>query len=133
MVRDGKWYAENACQWIKANQDDWKALKRLVHMAADTGGPVQQGDVAIMAREAGIEFSNVPDFKRDRNLWPALARYMVMQSPRLAGSLSFSKSKLDDTDMVSVWRETVSAGTFFAANDRFEAKELFDLGDASAA
>lgn len=131
-MRGGKWYAEYACFWIANNPDDWKKLRRIVLRAANDGHKIQQGEIVTLAREQGVEFSNVPDFKRDRNLWPALARYMTMLRPSLCKSIDFRESCLDHVDMEAIWREHVNAGTFFLAHDREEALGLCDMDDASA-
>ncbi|HIW77080.1 MULTISPECIES: hypothetical protein [Gordonibacter] len=127
--------AQAVCCWIKDHPAAFKSLMHIVHREVDSGNPcVQQGDVMKLASYAGIEVTITNQFRRDRTLWPGIARYMVMLSPRLARSLGFKASKLDrdDVDLIATWHEIVNPNTFFLAKSWKEAKRLVEEGDVSA-
>ena len=129
----GQDLAEYGCCWIKDNHPSFLKLMHLVHIEVDKGNPcVQQGDILSLAKEAGIDIGDYPGIRRDRSLWPVITRYMVMLRPKLAKSLQFRKSKVDEVDMADAWHRLVNAGTFFLASSWKEAKHLCEINDASA-
>ena len=126
--------AYDACAWIKANPRDFRALMAVMHHQVDIGNPcTKQGEIESYARAMGMTIDVADVFSHNRTLYPAITRYMVMLRPRLAKTINFRKSKLDEIDLEEVWREVVNAGTTFFAHDRFEAERLVDIGDVSAA
>lgn len=126
-------YVQEACWWVKRHPGYFKGLMRLCHEAVDAGNPcVQRGDVFNLARKAGMTVSEARELKRDNNMWPVLARYMVMLRPRFARCLNFRKAGCDDVDMIAEWRAIVNAGTVFLAKDWKEAKHAVDIGDVTA-
>ena len=126
--------AYDACCWVRDHRDDFRRLMAVMHHQVDIGNPcAKQGEIEHYARQMGIEFDVCGEFRHNRNLYPALTRYMVMLRPRLARTINFRTSKLDAIDLAEVWHEIVSSRTTFLAKDRFEAERLVELGDASAA
>ena len=125
--------AYEVCRWIKENRDDFKRLMVVFHRNVDDGNPcTKQGEIEHYARELGITFSNGGEFVHNRNLYPGLCRYAVMLMPRLARTIRFRKSRLDEIDLVSIWHEVVDSRTCFLADNRFMAQHLVDIGDACA-
>lgn len=130
----GERAAYDACYWVKENREQFVALMAVIHHQVDMGNPcVKQGEIESYVRQSGIKVDVIGEFSHNRNLYPGLTRYMVMLRPRLARSIRFRKSKLDDVDMVSIWHEVVDPRTEFLARDRFEAEHLVAINDASAA
>lgn len=132
---DGPSTAQFVCCWIKDHYDAFVSLMSIVHREVDAGNPnVQQGDVMILARKAGISVTLTNQFRRDRNLWPGITRYMVMLSPRLSRALGFRESKLDgdDVDMIGTWYEIVKTYPLFYASSWREARELVEMDDITA-
>lgn len=126
--------AYDACVWVRDNRTDFKSIMHVFHEQVDAGNPcVKQGEIEHYAREAGIVLDVAGFFRHNRNLYPALTRYMVMLRPRLARAINFRKSKLDDIDMAEVWHEVVDPNTVFLAKSRTEAEVLVAIDDASAA
>lgn len=129
---DGPATAQSVCCWIKDHHDAFVSLMHIVHREVDDGNPnVQQGDVMVLARKAGIDVTLTNQFRRDRNLWPGITRYMVMLSPRLSRALGFRESKLDgdDVDLITTWYEIVNTYPLFYASSWREAQELVEMGD----
>lgn len=129
----GERAAYDACYWIRDNWDKFKALMAVVHHQVDIGNPcVKQGEIEHYVRQSGIKLDVLGEFSHNRNLYPGITRYMVMLRPRLARSIRFRKSMLDDVDMVAIWHEIVDPNTTFIAKDRREAEHLVELCDAGA-
>lgn len=126
--------AYDVCHWIRGNREEFKALMAVIHHQVDIGNPcVKQGEIESYIRQSGIKLDVLGEFSHNRNLYPGLTRYMVMLRPRLARSIRFRKSKLDDIDLVPIWHEVVDPRTTFLAKNRREAEHLVEIGDASAA
>lgn len=126
--------ARDACAWVKSHPNDFKSLMAVMHHQVDVGNPcAKQGEIEFYARQMGMEVDVVGVFRHNRNLYPALTRYMVMLRPRLARTINFRKSKLDQIDLVKVWHETVDPRTAFLASSRMEAERMVELDDAAAA
>ena len=126
--------ARDACRWVKTHRKDFKRLMAVMHRQVDDGNPcAKQGEVEFYAREMGIEFDVAGAFRHNRNLYPAIARYMVMLRPRLAKTINFRRSKLDEIDLAEIWHEEVDPRTVFLAQSRKEAEWLVEVGDVSAA
>lgn len=126
--------AYDVCAWVKGNRDSYKRMLRLFHEQVDSGNPrTRRDDVVSFARDMGLPVSVVDDLKHDHNLFAGLSRYAVMLRPRLARTLHFRKSKLDDIDLIPIWHEVVDPRTTFLAKNRREAEHLVEIGDASAA
>lgn len=133
-LSDAERMAHDVCAWVRGHGSDFKALMAVMHEQVDKGNPrTRRDDVISYARQMGMSVSVVDELRHDHTLYAGLTRYMVMLRPRLAKTISFRKSKLDDLDLVAIWHETVNAGTTFLARDRFEAEELVAMGDVSAA
>ena len=125
--------AYDVCYWVRDNRDAFKALMAVFHHQVDIGNPcVKQGEIEHYVRESGIKLDVIDQFRHNRNLYPGLTRYMVMLRPRLARSIRFRKSMLDEIDLAPIWREVVDGRTEFLARDRFEAERLVAIGDVSA-
>ena len=132
-LSDAERAAYDACYWVRDNREEFKALMAVIHHQVDVGNPcVKQGEIEYYVRESGIALDVLDTFRHNRNLYPGITRYMVMLRPRLAKSIRFRKSKLDDVDLVAVWHDLVDEGTEFLAKDRFEAEHLVAIGDVSA-
>ena len=130
----GERAAYDVCYWIRDNRDQFKALMAVIHHQVDKGNPcVKQGEIESYVRQSGIKLDVLETFSHNRTLYPGITRYMVMLRPRLARSIRFRKSKLDEVDLVAVWHEVVDSRTSFLARDRFEAEHLVAIGDVSAA
>ena len=126
--------ALDACYWIRDNGETFKKLMAVMHRQVDLGNPcAKQGEIEFYARETGIELDVVGVFRHNRNLYPALTRYMVMLRPRLARTINFRRSKLDQVDLASLWHEVVNPATVFLAENRMEAERMVASGDAAAA
>lgn len=126
--------AADACYWVKEHPQDFKSLMAVMHHQVDVGNPcAKQGEIEFYARQMGMEVDVVGMFRCNRNLYPALTRYMVMLRPRLARTICFRKSKLDQIDLAEVWHEIVNPTTTFLASSRKEAERLVAIDDASAA
>ncbi len=132
--------AERVCCWIKDNPGKFRALCRIVDGELRRGNPrLTRSRAYSRAEDEGIRISDgdgtdsETDITRNHNFWPCITRYMVMLQPRRARTIRFRDSKFDRIDLASVWWGNVNAGTFFLARNRKEAKDLCDLGDASAA
>lgn len=126
--------ARDACRWIKANPGDFKSLMAVLHHQVDVGNPCsKQGEIEFYARQMGMQVDVVGVFRHNRNLYPALTRYMAMLRPRLARTVNFRKSKLDQIDLVEIWHEEVNPNTVFLASSRMEAERMVQSDDAAAA
>lgn len=126
--------ALDACYWIKENPRDFRALMAVMHHQVDIGNPcTKQGEIESYARAMGMTIDVADVFSHNRTLYPALTRYMVMLRPRLAKTINFRRSKLDEIDLEAIWREIVNGRTLFLAHDRFEAERLVEIEDVSAA
>lgn len=123
----------DAAYWIKGHPSSFRALMHYMHLQVDKGVVrTTRSDAMAYAREAGLNISDFADLKRDHNLYPSITRYMVMLRPRLARTIRFRKSKVDDVDMAEIWHEVVSGSTTFLACNRKEAEQMVLLGDAAA-
>ena len=126
-------YVQDACYWVKHNPDKFKRLMHLCHREVDAGNPrVGRGDIFKLSCDAGFTITESMELKRNNNLWPTLARFMVMLRPRLAKCLHFRKAGCDDLDMIAEWHSIVNSRTEFLAKDWKEAKHLCEIGDVSA-
>lgn len=125
--------AYEVCKWIKANKSDFRKLMRVFHLQVNEGNPcTKQGEIEAYARETGIRFDNGGEFVHNRNLYPGLCRYAVMLMPRLARTINFRKSRLDEIDLAAIWHEVVNSGTTFLADNRYLAQHYVDIDDARA-
>lgn len=132
-LSDGERAAYDCCTWVKENGDDFKRLMAVMHRQVDKGNPcTRRDDVISFAKEMGMGVSVVDGLRHDHSLFAGLSRLMVMLRPRIARTVHFRKSKLDDVDLAAIWHETVNPNTVFLAKDRFEAERLVAIGDASA-
>lgn len=126
----GRELAVYCCDYVKKHPDRFKKLMHISHTEVDRGAKnLQRGDIYYLAKKLGMNISDIEDLKRDNNLWPGLTRYMVMLRPRLARVFSFRKSKLDDIDLIEIWRERVDPNTTFLANSWQEAKRNVEMDD----
>ena len=126
--------ARDACEWVKAHPNDFKSLMAVLHNQVDVGNPCsKQGEIEFYARQMGMRVDVVGAFRHNRNLYPALTRYMVMLRPRLARTINFRKSKLDTIDLAAIWHEVVNPNTVFLASSRMAAERMVELNDAAAA
>lgn len=117
--------AVEVCRWIRDNMGDFWKLMAVFKRNVDLGNPcTKQGEIEAYAREAGIHFDNGDMFVHNRNLYPGLCRYAVMLRPRLARTINFRKSRLDDIDLAAIWHEVVDSTTCFMAENRFVAQKL---------
>lgn len=125
--------AYEACKWVKDNRRDFKLLMCVFHNNVNQGvSCTKRGELEHWARFHGITPSNDEAFQFDHNLYAALTRYMVMLMPRLARTINFRKSALDDVDLASIWYEVVDSRTAFLADNRYMAQHLVDIDDACA-
>lgn len=125
--------AYEVCRWIKGNWHDFVKLMAVFHRQVDEGNPcTKQGEIEAYARETGIRFDNGGEFVHNRNLYPGLCRYAVMLMPRLARTINFRKSRLDEIDLTEIWHEVVNSQTAFLADNRYIAQHLVEIGDACA-
>lgn len=125
--------AYDACYWVRDNPRAFRAIMALMHRQVDDGNPrTRRDDVVSYATDMGMAVSVVDELRHDHNLFAALSRLMVMLRPRLARTLHFRKSKLDDVDLAAIWHEVVNGGTVFFAKDRFEAERMVELDDVMA-
>ena len=123
---EGSELAFKTCKWISENREAFDALMFLVREEKRRGNPsVQRGDVWNLAREKGLDVSDIPGLKRDNNLWAGITRYMVMIDPSLCSCLSFRPSKLDVVDLRAMWHDHVDESTVFQANGRAAASALW--------
>ena len=130
---DAERNARDVCRWVRDNGSRFKALMAVFHHQVDLGNPcVKQGEIEAYVRQSGIALDVVGEFRHNRNLYPGLTRYMVMLRPRLARSIRFRRSKLDELDLAAIWHEVVDPNTVFLASSRMEAEHLVAIGDASA-
>lgn len=126
-------YAEAVCYWIKHNDKSWKKLRRIVRNQIKQGHRVTRDNVYAIAMLNGMSISELEEFRRDHNMWAPLSRYMLMLEPRLWAGLRCKAAPIDTADLEGIWRENVNAGTTFLANSWQEARELYNMRDASAA
>ena len=125
--------ALDVCIWIKRNWADFRKLMAVFHHQVDIGCPnTKQGELEYLVQRMGVTLDVGGEFRHNRNLYPGLTRYMVMLSPRLARTIGFRRSRLDDVDLVGIWHATVNPGTTFLADSWQVAKHLVDIDDASA-
>lgn len=104
-VAQGEAQAQNAALWANRNWESFCKVMHHLEAEAAKGNPrLTRSDVLAWARSAGVEMG-FDEFKRDHNLYPALARYMVMMKPRLKSVLHFRGAHCDHADMGAVWRE----------------------------
>lgn len=115
---DAERNARDVCRWVRDN---------------GSRSCVKQGEIEAYVRQSGIALDVVGEFRHNRNLYPGLTRYMVMLRPRLARSIRFRRSKLDELDLAAIWHEVVDPNTVFLASSRMEAEHLVAIGDVSAA
>lgn len=131
---DSEMAAYQVCCWIRDHYSDFKSLISLVNRQVNLGNPcVKQGELEMYVRDSNIRLDIGEEFRHNRNLYPGLTRYMVMLRPRLARSIRFRRSKLDELDLAAIWHEVVDPNTVFLASSRMEAEHLVAIGDASAA
>lgn len=132
-LTDGERAAYDACYWVRGNGAAFKAMMAYCHRQVDEGNPrTTRDDVMSWARDNRVGMAVLDDLVRDHNLYACVTRYAVMLRPRLAKTLHFRKSKLDQVDLAAIWHEVVNAGTTFLAADRFEAERMAESGDAAA-
>lgn len=132
-LSDAERHAYSAAEWIAGHWHEFVNCMAYVHRQVDAGNPrTTRDDVIAWSRRERIAVSDVSEVVRDHNLWAGVARYMTMLRPRLARTLHFRRSYMDDIDMVAIWHEIVRADTVFLARDYLEAKRLVDMGDAAA-
>lgn len=132
-ARDPQAIVDYGCYWIRDHWRGFKLIMHIAHIEAESGNPcVQRGDIFILARRRGLDVSDVPELRRDNTLWSVIARYMVMLSPKIARSINYRKSKIDDVDLAERWHEIVNPNTFFLAETWGDAKKAVALEDASA-
>ena len=123
--------AYDVCYWIKENRETFRKLMHLMHRRVDEGCPrTRRDDVVSYATEMGLPITVIDGLRHDHNLFAGLSRYAVMLRPRLARTLHFRKSALDDIDLVSIWHEVVDPRTTFIAKNRREAEHMVELKDA---
>ena len=126
-------YAYSAAEWIVQHWSEFVECMDYVDRQVDTDNPCTMRDnVMVWERDKRISMSNVPGIMRNHNLWAGVARYMTMLRPRLARTLKFRKSGMDELDLVSIWHEVVHSDTEFLARDILEAKRLVEMDDAAA-
>ncbi len=118
--------ARKACRWVRRHPEEWASLKRLVAYLDEEGELVQRGNIYALAQRHGIEVRLGGVFRRDHNLWSALARYMVMERPSLLSALRFRASPIDGADLAAAWREEVGPDEFVAGS-LAEAREVWDV------
>jgi len=134
MAQSAENMARDACMWVNAHPSDFKRLMSVFHRQVDAGFPcTRRGDVYKAALDMGMDVSVVDQLRHDHNLYAPLTRYMVMLRPRLARTINFRKSKLDQIDLVSIWHQEVDPSTVFLASSRMEAERMVELNDAAAA
>lgn len=133
-LTDGERYAYSAAEWIATHWDDFVQCMAYVHRQVDAKNPrTTRDDVIAWSRREQVAMTDVAEVVRNHNLWAGVARYMTMLRPRLARTLHFRHSVMDEVDMVAIWHEVVRSDTTFLARDYEEAKRLVEIGDISAA
>ena len=121
--------AKDVCYWVRDHGADFKRIMAVFHGQVDRGNPcTKQGELEFYARQMGMQVDVAGIFRHNRNLYPGICRYAVMLRPRLARTLNFRKSKLDEVDLVSMWHEIVNPNTVFLA----EAERMVACGDSAA-
>lgn len=126
--------AKDVCYWVKAHPQEFKRILAVLHEQVDGGNPrTRRDDIVSYARDMGMSVSVIDELRHDHNLFAGLSRYAVMLRPRLARTLHFRKSKLDQVDLVAVWHEIVDGSTTFLASNRMEAERMVQTDDAAAA
>ena len=125
--------AYEVCYWIRDNRRDFKRLLAVFNRNVDEGNPcTKQGEIEAYARQHGIEFDCGYGFVHNRNLYPGLCRYAVMLLPRLARTINFRKSRLDDIHLAEIWHDVVDSRTSFLADNRYMAQHFVDIDDVIA-
>lgn len=131
---DARNMAKDACYWIRDNPDSFKRIMAVFHDQVDKGNScTRRDDVINYARDKGFDVSVIEELRHDHNLYAGITRYAVMLRPRIARTVNFRKSKLDDIDLVEVWHEVVNPNTVFLAESRREAERMVEANDAAAA
>ena len=126
--------ARDTCRWVKGHESDFRRIMAVMHRQVDEGNPcTRRDDIISFARNMGMSISVVNDLRHDHNLYAGLTRLMVMLRPRLARTIHFRKSKLDEIDLARIWHEEVDASTEFLAKSRKDAERLVEIDDISAA
>jgi hypothetical protein len=94
-------HGRNAYKWAIKHSDAFMALQRLVlELSRDPGvASISQGELHAHMVRLGWDMTFSRMFRRDRNLWPALARYMRAYLPEIKGKLAIRTSYLDDTTL----------------------------------
>lgn len=130
---DAKNLALDSAYWVRDNPDSFKRIMSVFREQVDCGNPcTRRDDVINYARDKGFSISVIEELRHDHNLYAGLTRFAVMLRPRLARTINFRKSKLDDIDLAEVWHEVVNPNTVFLAASRFEAERMVENGDAAA-
>jgi len=125
--------AYDACGWIRDHREAFRKLMAYFHSQVDAGNPrTTRDDAMAWCRENAINMSVLDEIARDHSLYACISRFAVMLRPRLARTIRFRKSQLDDIDLAQAWHETVDSRTTFLAKSRKEAEHLVEIGDVSA-
>ncbi len=114
-----------ACLWVRKNPDKWEQLRQFCNYLKDQGDLIQRGNIYELARYHGMSIKLASEFKRDHNLWSALARYLVMERPSLLSAISFRTTPIDDLDLLSYWNDIVGDG-HFVAHSLSEARVIYE-------
>lgn len=124
VARAGRTVAK-ACHWVRRNPGRWASLKAICARLMLEGELVQRGSIYERARQYGIDVRLASQFRRDHNLWSALARYMAMERPQMLSAISFRVTPVDAVDLAAYWRDIVGEDEF-AASSLAEARAVWD-------
>lgn len=114
-----------ACWWVRKNPEKWDQLRKFCNYLKDQGDVIQRGNIYELARFHGMNIKLASEFKRDHNLWSALARYLVMERPALLSSIKFRTTPIDEVNLVEYWQDIVG-DDHFKAHSLIEARTIYE-------
>lgn len=117
-----------ACWWVRKNPDKWHQLREFCCYLRDQGDVIQRGNIYELARFHGMSIKLASEFRRDHNLWSALARYLVLDSPSLLYSIRFRTTPIDEVDLVAYWHDIVGEDRFIA-HSLEEARKIYEVSN----
>lgn len=95
--------ASVCAHWIAKHPASFIALEKIALTRAQEGRRLCQMELYYLAGVSGVKLDQ-GGFVRNKNLAPALFRFMKMRNPELENIFEFRNSGLDNVDLAYVWR-----------------------------
>ena len=100
--------------WIKNNEDLYYGLRRICveEEANPAVNRLQRGDVFYIAKRRGLSASGSTKFRFCNTMWPALSRYLIMDTPKLARVIKPSECEIDKLNLARMWHDVIGPRSF---------------------